>query len=181
TDLIEPYGLTKVGAVVAGGAERQDSVAAGLERVPPEAHVVVVHDGVRPFVTTAMVAAVVEAAQAVGAALTAIPVTDTVKRVAEGAVVETLSREGLFRVQTPQAFRREVLAEALRRARTDGVVATDEAALVERLGMPVQVVAGAETNLKVTTPEDWALAEGMLRAQERSGLGAEAPAEGTRA
>ncbi len=179
-ELVEPYGLAKVGAIVAGGGERQDSVAAGLESLPSEAELVVVHDGVRPFVTQAMVAAVVEAARSVGAAAAAIPVADTVKRVADGAVVETISRDGLFRLQTPQAFRREVLAEAIGRARSDGVVATDDSTLVERLGLPVRVVAGAEFNLKVTTAEDWSLAEEILKSLERSESASETSAEGAR-
>ncbi|MEE8219974.1 MAG: 2-C-methyl-D-erythritol 4-phosphate cytidylyltransferase [bacterium] len=179
SELIEPYGLAKVGAVVAGGAERQDSVAAGLEALGPEVDLVVVHDGVRPFVTEAMVADVVEAARAAGAAVAAIPVAETVKRVADGAVVETVSRDGLYRVQTPQAFRREVLAEALERARAEGVVATDEAALVERFGWPVRVVAGSAVNLKVTSPEDWSLAESILSSLGRSASASKADREGT--
>lgn len=179
SELIEPYGLAKVGAVVAGGAERQDSVAAGLEALGPEVDLVVVHDGVRPFVTEAMIADVVEAARAVGAAVAAIPVAETVKRVADGVVVETVSRDGLYRVQTPQAFRREVLAEALERARAEGVVGTDEAALVERFGRPVRVVAGSAVNLKVTSPEDWSLAESILSSLGRSASASKAAREGT--
>lgn len=179
SELIEPYGLAKVGAVVAGGAERQNSVAAGLEALGPEVDLVVVHDGVRPFVTEAMIADVVEAARAVGAAVAAIPVAETVKRVADGVVVETVSRDGLYRVQTPQAFRREVLAEALERARAEGVVGTDEAALVERFGRPVRVVAGSAVNLKVTSPEDWSLAESILSSLGRSASASKAAREGT--
>jgi 2-C-methyl-D-erythritol 4-phosphate cytidylyltransferase len=92
-------------------------------------------------------------------------VTDTVKKVDGGVVVETLRRERLVSVQTPQAFSRSLLAEALGRAETDGVAGTDEAALVERLGHPVRVVSGSPYNLKITTPEDWALAEALLRAK----------------
>ncbi len=165
-ELVEPYGLEKVGAVVAGGARRQDSVAAGLKALPREASVVVVHDGVRPFVTAEMVSAVVGGAEEVGAAVTAVSAADTIKRVDGGVVVETLKRDGLFCVQTPQAFSRGVLAEALERAEAEGVVGTDEAALVERLGRPVRVVPGSRYNLKVTTPEDWALAEMVLRAED---------------
>lgn len=179
SELIEPYGLAKVGAVVAGGAERQNSVAAGLEALGPEVDLVVVHDGVRPFVTEAMIADVVEAARAVGAAVAAIPVAETVKRVADGVVVETVSRDGLYRVQTPQAFRREVLAEALERAWAEGVVGTDEAALVERFGRPVRVVAGSAVNLKVTSPEDWSLAESILSSLGRSASASKAAREGT--
>lgn len=171
-ELVRPFGLAKVGAVVEGGAERQDSVRAGLEALPAEVEVVVVHDGVRPFLTPGMVAAVVEAASKAGAAVTAVAVTDTLKRASRGEVMETIEREGLVSVQTPQAFRKDLLAEALGKARLDGFVATDEAALVERLGLPVGVVAGSATNIKVTTAEDLALAESIERLLNASEPGA---------
>ncbi len=160
-------------AVVPGGASRQASVAAALEAAPPEAEIVLVHDAVRPFVTPAHVAAVVEAARAHGAASLAVPVTDTVRRVSEGDArqfAETVPRAGLYRVQTPQAFRRTWLAEAHAAARAPGAApgapatddaATDDAGLVQRLGRPVHVVPGDIRNIKLTTPEDWALAEAL--------------------
>lgn len=168
TDLVEHYGLEKVVSVVAGGARRQDSVACGLEALSADTDVVVVHDGVRPFVTSQMVRDVIEAAREAGAAVTAHPASDTIKREAGGQVVETIERRGLICVQTPQAFRTEVLREALDKSEADQVEGTDEAALVERLGRPVRVVAGSSFNLKVTTPEDWALAEQVALALDRS-------------
>lgn len=146
---------------VAGGADRQESVFRALGRA--DADLVVVHDGVRPFVSPELVGAVLAAAQASGAATAALPVTDTIK-LADGAggFRETLPRERLWAIQTPQAFRRTLLCEAHERARRDGVRATDDCALVERLGQVVRSVPGSPRNLKLTTVEDLALAEFFL-------------------
>lgn len=160
------YGLAKVGAVVPGGAERQDSVARGLEAVGPGTDVVVVHDGARPLVSPALIAATVEAAARRGAALAAVPVKDTVKVVEDGRVTATPERRRLFAAQTPQAFRAGLLREAFARAAARGWRATDDAALVEACGHPVAVVPGEETNLKVTTPLDLRLAEAVLAGRE---------------
>ena len=151
--------------IVAGGAERQDSVAAGLESLS-ECDVVVIHDAARALVQPALVSACIDAAAQHGAATAAIPVTDTVKEIdSEGAVVRTLDRSRLCLVQTPQAFRREIIVAAHERARREGLRATDDAALVEACGGVVWTVAGDPTNLKVTTPADldwarWLLAGG---------------------
>jgi 2-C-methyl-D-erythritol 4-phosphate cytidylyltransferase len=141
-------------AVVAGGATRQESVWCALQAAPADAEIVVVHDAVRPFITRALVDAVVAAAAAGGAALCALPIAETVKRVRDGVVEATLDRAGLWAVQTPQAFRAPLLREAHEKARRDGVVGTDDAMLVERLGQPVRVVPGLAGNVKITTPED---------------------------
>ncbi len=146
-------GLVPV-AVVAGGATRQESVWRALQAAPPEAAIVVVHDAVRPFVTPALVAAVAEAARADGAAICALPIAETVKRVQDGLVEATLDRATLWAVQTPQAFRAPLLREAHEKALRDGFVGTDEAMLVERLGHRVRVVAGDARNIKITTPAD---------------------------
>lgn len=140
--------------VVAGGAERQDSVAAGLASVPVDRPFVIVHDAVRPFITPTLIDAVIAGARATGAAICALPVAETVKRVRDGVVETTVDRSGLWAVQTPQAFRAEVLHEAHDKARRDGVVGTDDAMLVERLGHAVRVVRGLPGNVKITTPED---------------------------
>ncbi|MBI1736556.1 MAG: 2-C-methyl-D-erythritol 4-phosphate cytidylyltransferase [Candidatus Rokubacteria bacterium] len=140
--------------VVAGGAERQESVAEGLRAVSAGARVVVVHDAVRPFVTKTLIDTVVDAARESGAAICALPIAETIKRVREGVVEETVDRAGLWAVQTPQAFRADLLREAHDKARRDGFLGTDEAMLVERLGHPVHVVRGHEGNVKITTPED---------------------------
>lgn len=148
-----------------GGKERADSVWNGLGDVPDEAVVVLVHDAARPLVTDAMVARVIDKARSGVAAIPALPVTDTLKRVdADGRITETVSRDGLYRAQTPQGFPKEMLLDAHRAAKRDGITATDDAALCERLGIPVHIVRGSEKALKVTEESDFdraaALADG---------------------
>jgi len=158
----------KVRAVVAGGAERQESVAHGLAAVPGTVRWILVHDGVRPCITPALVRRVVEAAQAHGAAVAALPVAETLKRGAEGWVQETVPRDGLWAIQTPQGFQAALLREAHRRAAADGVLGTDDAALVERLGTAVRLVPGLPGNLKITRPEDLPLARRLLATDGRA-------------
>ena len=154
---------------VDGGARRQDSVAAAFARTSSGADIILIHDAARPFVTADIIARTIDAATAHGAAIAAIPVSDTVKQVGEAGVSgsrpirATIARDTIFLAQTPQAFRRDVLARAI--AEGQHVDATDEAMLVERLGLPVHVVAGDVTNIKVTTPED--LAEAQRRSESR--------------
>ena len=145
--------------VVAGGATRAASVRAGLSAVPTEAEVVVVHDAARPLASAQLFDAVVAAILAgADGAIPGLPIVDTVKRVRDGVVAETLDRSELVRVQTPQAFR----AARLRAAHSLGGDATDDAHLVEALGGRVVVVAGEEANLKVTTPADLEAVERLL-------------------
>lgn len=162
-------GLAKLRTVVPGGATRQASVAAGLAVLPPETDLVLVHDAVRPMLPADRLAAVVAAAHAEGAAALALAVADTVRRGAGGCFGETVPREGLWRMQTPQAFRVELLRRAHAQARADAVEATDEVELVRRLGHPVRIVEGSPFTFKVTTPDDWALAEALWGVWERSG------------
>ncbi len=122
-----------------------------------------IHDGVRPFVTAAMLEEAVAAAQASGAAIVAVPVKDTVKVVREGIIAETPAREQLWLAQTPQAFRYGLIRAAHDAAAADGFLGTDDASLMERQGKPVQVVRGDYTNIKITTPEDMILAEAFLK------------------
>ena len=140
--------------VVAGGPTRQESVRLALQAAPAAADLILVHDAVRPFLTRALIDALVAAAERDGAAICALPISETVKRVRDGLVEGTVDREGLWAVQTPQAFRAAVLREAHDKARRDGFVGTDEAMLVERLGHPVRVVPGLPENVKITTPDD---------------------------
>jgi 2-C-methyl-D-erythritol 4-phosphate cytidylyltransferase len=140
--------------VVPGGQTRQESVWLALQQAPSDADLVIVHDGVRPFITRGLIDAVVGAARRTGAAICALPVSETVKRVRGDEVETTIDRTGLWTVQTPQAFRAALLREAHEKARRDGVAGTDDAALVERLGHPVKVVPGLAENLKITTPDD---------------------------
>lgn len=149
--------------VVPGGATRQESVWLALQALPPGGEVIVVHDAVRPFVSRALIDAVIEAARRTGAAICALPVAETIKRVRDGLVLGTVEREELWTVQTPQAFRADLLREAHDKARRDAVVGTDDAMLVERLGHPVRVVPGSAENVKITTPED------LRRARSRAG------------
>jgi 2-C-methyl-D-erythritol 4-phosphate cytidylyltransferase len=153
----------RVARPVAGGAERQDSVAAGLAAVGELAGWIVVHDAARCLVEPADVAGTIAAARATGAAILARPVSDTIKRVERGAVVETLDRASLWAAQTPQVFRAELLREAHAKAASDGFLGTDDAQLVERLGVEVRIVEGGERNLKITHPSDLRTAEERLR------------------
>jgi 2-C-methyl-D-erythritol 4-phosphate cytidylyltransferase len=158
--------ITKLKAVVAGGARRQDSVLEGLKLAPPEWDgVVLVHDAARPFADQALVEAVVREAAAHGGALPLLSVVDTVKRVKEGRVLETVDRAELAVAQTPQGFRFELLTRAYEAAFRDGVTVTDEAMAVERLGATVAAVPGSPRNRKLTTPEDLAWAESVLSAE----------------
>lgn len=159
--------VPKILDVVAGGADRQESVWRGLQRVPEDARFVVVHDAVRPFVTADLIERV-RAAAAGGAATCGMPVRDTVKRVTDGAVEATVPRQGLWLTQTPQAFTRDLLWEAHDKARRDGFAGTDDAVLVERLGMPVAMVPGLAQNLKITTPEDLRTARAWVKPRGRA-------------
>ena len=159
--------VPKILDVVAGGADRQESVWRGLQRLPEDARVVVVHDAVRPFITADLVERV-RTAGAGGAATCGTPVRDTVKRVTDGAVESTIPRQGLWLTQTPQAFARDLLWEAHDKARRDGFAGTDDAVLVERLGMPVAMVPGLAQNLKITTPEDLRTARAWVRPRRQA-------------
>ena len=162
-EIVEAHGFTKVTQVVAGGKERQDSVRQALAVVGEGVHLVVIHDAVRPFVTETMVRQVVEAAAADGAAIIALPMRDTVKQVGGDRVIErTIDRTPLWLAQTPQAFRRDWLEEAHRKAQAEGLAATDDAFLMEWMGYPVRVVEGSGENIKVTRPEDLVIGEAIL-------------------
>jgi len=153
----------KVAAVVRGGDRRQDSVANGVAGLKAEAaDIVLVHDGARPLVTQDVIDRIIAAARETGAAVPGLPLEDTIKEAEAGRVIRTLDRGRLVRVQTPQGFACGLLLRALELARTEGVTGTDEAALVERLGVPVAVVAGDPRNLKITAPPDLAVAEAFL-------------------
>ncbi len=146
-----------------GGPRRQDSVARGLAAVDKDCELVVVHDAVRPLVSPALIDRCVAAAEKEGAAVAGLPVADTIKLVSSDRRIEaTPPRESLWAIQTPQAFRAELLREAHRRAAIDRVEATDDAMLAERMGKKVVVVEGERRNIKITTPEDLALAEALL-------------------
>ena len=157
-------GYEVVRNVIVGGQQRQDSVYNGFLALEASTKIVVVHDGVRPFTTPQMIADTVEAAEQHGAAITAIPLSDTIKKVAGGFVERTVPREGLWRVQTPQAFQYGLLQKAFKKATADSYYGTDEGALVEYLGGQVKIVPGSELNIKITRKEDLILGESLLSA-----------------
>jgi len=162
--------LRKVSALVEGGAERTDSVRAGVEALPREAELVAVHDAARPLVEPRTIEAALRVAARAGAALVATPVRDTIKTSSTGEKAEgTLDRSVLWAAQTPQVFRVGLLRELLERARTEDLKPTDEAALHERFVGPIPIVEGEATNLKITTPGDLLLAEAILRARGEGG------------
>lgn len=150
--------------ITAGGAERQDSVRIALALISSESEFVVVHDAARPMATASMIQACLDALARAGGAIAAIPVADTLKRVVDSTITATVPRAGLWQAQTPQAFRREVLVEAHRRAVSERIVATDDADLVERCGARVEVVEGSTANIKITTPSDLATVEAIVAA-----------------
>jgi 2-C-methyl-D-erythritol 4-phosphate cytidylyltransferase len=151
--------------VCAGGRERGDSVYNGLEDLPEECEIALVHDAARPFVDGAMIDRVVQAARARTGAVPCLPVIDTLKQTDDGTtVVRTIPRDGLWRAQTPQGFPRLMIEDAYVQARRDGISATDDAALCERYGYPVVVVRGSERAMKITDEEDFARAEALVGA-----------------
>ncbi len=166
--LVAGAGFSKPVSVVQGGARRQDSVAVAMQHLGPDTTIVAVHDAVRPFVKVEEIEAVVLEAHKVGAAVLAIPIVDTVKQIRKDVIDSTLTREHLVLAQTPQVFRVEVLREAFERAKRDEYYGTDESSLVERLNLSVSVVRGSERNIKITRPDDLALARFYLQEEQAS-------------
>ncbi|MDD9272140.1 2-C-methyl-D-erythritol 4-phosphate cytidylyltransferase [Paenibacillus sp. GCM10023248] len=161
---VQAYGLSKVTHVLAGGAERQDSVRQGLAALAKDTDWVLVHDGVRPFVKREHVFECLAKAQEQDAAVLAVPVKDTIKVVdTDKRIQSTPDRRSLWAIQTPQAFRLSLLREAHERALQEGFMGTDDAMLVERIGTTVYVVEGDYYNIKITTPEDLPWAEWILQ------------------
>jgi 2-C-methyl-D-erythritol 4-phosphate cytidylyltransferase len=159
--LLRAAALRSAWLAVPGGSERQDSVWNGLEALDPLPEIVLVHDAVRPLVTERMIREVIRATGRHGAAIAAVPVKDTIRQMGGGrggGTSRTLDRSRLRAVQTPQGFRAEILLKAHRKARREGFLGTDEASLVERIGVPVRLVMGDYRNIKITTPEDLATA-----------------------
>lgn len=161
--LCQENGFSKVIAVVTGGENRQESVALGLAHVPEATTHAAVHDGARPLVSGTVIEAAVNKAVQTGAAAPAVPVKDTVKVAKGGLVMETPDRSALFAVQTPQVFDVDLLRGAINNARENGLVLTDDCSAVEKLGMRVHLVQGSEENIKITTPLDLWVAEGILK------------------
>ena len=168
--VISPYGFKKVLRLVPGGKERQDSVYNALKALKHEddLEIVLVHDGVRPFITGEQVRRVIQAARSHGGAVLGLPAQDTLKTVnAEGEVRQTLERRDIWQIQTPQAFQAALLRRAFVEAYSRNFYGTDEASLVEQLNHPVLVIPGSPLNLKITTPDDLDLAEAILPLMRR--------------
>ena len=164
--LCRMHGADKVTTVLAGGATRSESSGIGLGAVTKKADIVLIHDGDRPFVDQDMIFRTVDAAAKWGAATAAIPVSSTIKRGKEGAVTETVSRDGLFEIQTPQAFQADLLKAARKRAGKEGKTFTDDCAFLENMGIRPVLVDGSRLNLKITYPEDLVLARAIAGMKE---------------
>jgi 2-C-methyl-D-erythritol 4-phosphate cytidylyltransferase len=175
-DKVAKAALGRPARVVHGGDTRQHSVANALAQVDPATEIVLVHDAVRPFVTAEQIDRVIAEARFRGAAILGIPAIDTVKEVKRASlpqdvalITSTIPRERIVLAQTPQAFSYPLLRDAFRKAQQDGVIASDEASLVERFGHDVFVVLGSERNLKITRPADMDLARFYLEQERRRG------------
>lgn len=165
SEVVERYNLSKVLAIAPGGSERQHSVMNGLKELQRHAEaddIVLIHDGVRPFIDTRLLQQAYETACAADGALVAVPVKDTIKAVQNGIITGTPDRSNLWQAQTPQAFRLELVIRAHRQAADDGFLGTDDCSLVERMGGKISTVTGSYRNIKITTPEDLVLAEAFL-------------------
>jgi 2-C-methyl-D-erythritol 4-phosphate cytidylyltransferase len=169
-EIVEKYRYRKISQLIPGGMRRQDSVKNGIDALSNDAEIVVIHDGVRPFVTKAMIEESIHSAIRFGAAVVAMPVKETIKMAqSNGTVVKTLDRESLWQIQTPQAFRAHLIKEAFLKAAEDGFIGTDDASLVERMGVKVHLLPGSYTNIKITTIEDLMLAHLFLSGSSRTG------------
>ncbi len=167
--LCREFNLDKVRKVIVGGQERIHSVQAGLREVDPEADLIAIHDGARPLVPQEIIRDTVARAALTGAAAPAIPLTDTIKRVEDGLVAETVDRAALWAVQTPQVFEAGLIKTATQKAIDDGELLTDDCGSVERLGMKVTLTSGSRENIKITTPLDLVLGEAILKARAEEG------------
>jgi 2-C-methyl-D-erythritol 4-phosphate cytidylyltransferase len=164
--LLTSYNVSKVIRLVPGGKERQDSIYNALNSVESDG-IILVHDAARPFIQKDHIHRLTEKAAETGAAILGVPAKDTIKKVQDGVVVETVERSSLWAVQTPQAFRISLLTEAYKKAEKDHFLGTDDASLVERLHYPVAIVEGDYDNIKLTTPEDLYFAEAILEKRKR--------------
>lgn len=164
--LIKAYHITKIVAIVGGGKERQESVYNGLKSLN-NTELVLIHDGARPFIRTVHIHKLVKAATEMGAATMAVPMKDTIKRVKDFQVIETIDRFSLWAIQTPQAFHVSLIIKAHEQAIKDGFLGTDDASLVERQGKSVAIIKGDYQNIKLTTPDDLIFANAIMETWER--------------
>jgi 2-C-methyl-D-erythritol 4-phosphate cytidylyltransferase len=162
-EIVDKYNYAKVSAMVTGGDKRQDSVRNGLSEVSGDTDIVLIHDGARPFIKEDSIAESIKAAYEYGASCVAVPVKNTIKRAdSSGFVQETLDRNELWLIQTPQAFKYNIILEGHKKALEDGFYGTDDAVLVERLGHELKLVMGSYDNIKITTFEDLLIAEAII-------------------
>jgi 2-C-methyl-D-erythritol 4-phosphate cytidylyltransferase len=166
--IVDAYSLSKVRAIISGGRERQDSVNNALNYLSDEHEIVVIHDGVRPLLENSILENIIKVAIKEGAAITGMPVKDTIKVINTLEQAEkTLDREKLFMIQTPQAFDKDMIVRAYKAACEDHFRGTDDSSLVERLGIPVKVIRGSYENIKITTQEDLLFAEFIAQSRKR--------------
>jgi len=163
-ETVRRFGLKKVSRILPGGEERQDSVYRGLQALRGKADWVIIHDGVRPFVSPELIQQVLSETRRWKAVAVALPASETIKEASpENEVIRTVDRSRLWMVQTPQSFEYPLILRAHEEARREGFLGTDDASLVERLGIPVKILRGSRFNFKITTPEDLVLAEALLK------------------
>ena len=166
-EMLNKYNITKVKGMPAGGEERQHSVNACIKEAEREAELILVHDAARPFIEPAVISELVKKAHKNGAAIAGVKVKDTMKRVHNHIIEETVDREQLWMIQTPQAFHTDILVKAQKQAEQEGFLGTDESMLVERLNIPVHVVESTYDNVKMTTQEDLLIGEAILQKRQQ--------------
>ncbi len=167
--LADAYGISKLTAIVAGGKERQDSVENGLQALASDVFYVAIHDGARPLITPQLIHRVIEDAHLIGAAAPGVLVKDTIKQADEDKrILRTVPRSDLYAIQTPQVFDRAIYSEALAIAKANSLAVTDDCMLCESAGFPVKITEGSYRNIKITTQEDVAFAEVLLRQEEQN-------------
>ena len=163
-DMTQEYGWQKITSVVAGGKERQDSVWNGLLAIPEDTEIILIHDGVRPFVTEDILNLSIETAVEMGGCVAGVPAKDTIKVCnGENIAVDTPDRSTLWQIQTPQTFRKDLIVKAYEQEKENDFVGTDDASLAEYSGYPVKVIMGSYRNIKVTTKEDLLIGEAFLK------------------
>ena len=162
--MVQEYGWKKIISVTEGGKERQDSVFLGLQQVPQDTEIVLIHDGVRPFVTEEILERSIAAAKETGGCVAGVPAKDTIKVCdAEGFAIATPDRSTLRQIQTPQTFRRKEILAAYEKAKADGFLGTDDASVAEHSGFPVRVIMRSYRNIKITTKEDLLIGAAFLK------------------
>lgn len=171
-DIVRQYNLKKVTKIVIGGVERQDSVKNGLDAIESRCDVVMIHDGIRPFVTPELIDESILETWKYGATVVAVPVKETVKTVSyDREILETLDRNKLWLAQTPQTFKYDIIKKAYENAFENGIYGTDDSALVELLGIKIRIITGFYENIKITTPEDLVIAKAFLKDRIMSQVG----------